>query len=236
MRSLPGMLCAALLAVLLNQDAAASVVGPEWIETDDAGKLPGGAQSTIGVGPLGAIRGSLTSTLLGGDFEDMYVIMIDSPASFSAVVAPVADGITDFDVALWLLGPVSFAGEPAFGLLGNDDAPGAPMGESAIFPLADDGSGAAVQEAGLYYIAVTRSGNVPLSVSGAIFDFMAPTEISGPDGSGGGDIISDWSGDPLGTPGNYRILLNGVSFADVPAPGVLAVLALGAVGLRRRRR
>ena len=59
-----------------------------------------------------------------------------------------------------------------------------------------------------------------------------PTEISGPDGMGGLDVVDDWFGE--GAVGNYVIHLEGVSF--IPAPGAAWALVLLAVHKRRRRR
>ena len=71
---------------------------------------------------------------------------------------------------------------------------------------------------------------------GETFDQVLPTEISGPDGLGGGDPISGWTGDEGTFKGAYRIALQGAEFAEIPAPGALSLLALASFTMRRRRR
>jgi hypothetical protein len=83
---------------------------------------------------------------------------------------------------------------------------------------------------------VTYAGNVPQSRTGAIFNFASPTEISGPDGPGGINPLESWNPTVPLVGGNYDLDVDGVDFADVPAPG--AAMLLGAAGLlaaRRRR-
>ena len=83
--------CSLITALLCAQAHA----GPEWVEgTDDAGdagSISDDAQRPLGTGSLGRVSGQLEG--LGGvglglhqgvddDFEDMYLIFIDDPASF----------------------------------------------------------------------------------------------------------------------------------------------------------
>ncbi|MHC5022619.1 MAG: hypothetical protein ACYTGG_01735 [Planctomycetota bacterium] len=94
-------------------------VGPDFVEGDDAGPLPGDAKETTGSGPLSTIAGELEGDVVSaggsGDFEDMYVIFIESPESFSAATASFLGGATEFDSRLYLFDA------DGFGLLGNDD-------------------------------------------------------------------------------------------------------------------
>ncbi|MHC4349791.1 MAG: hypothetical protein ACYS15_14830 [Planctomycetota bacterium] len=57
---------------------------------------------------------------------------------------------------------------------------------------ATDGSGAIIEEAGLYLLAITVSPQDPASDGGIIFFFGEPDEISGPDGPGGMQPIAAW--------------------------------------------
>ena len=55
-----------------------------------------------------------------------------------------------------------------------------------------------------------------------------------PDGPGAGHAIRGWSGHPEEPLREYSIFLRGATFCEVPAPGTLALLGLGAVARRRR--
>lgn len=198
--------------------SSAATAGPEWPEFGDAGALPGSAQTVVGVGTLKSIKGMLGgSPLTGpGDFQDMYLIQISDPLSFCAKT--VAVGIdccegpfpitqpTNFNTQLWI-----FKADGT-GILGNDDdAADAPR--SRVGNAADDGSGAVIVTAGLYYVAISGGPNDdPLSAGGPIFNQLLPTEVSGPDGVGSAGAITGWTGG--GRIGQYQILFCGASFVE----------------------
>lgn len=214
--------------------------GPEWVEgaqnTGDAGSLPLDAQMTMGKGPMQGIRGSLDFGVNGFDFEDMYVITITEPTEFRVSTLFNDGGSAGFDTTLWLFATFPGGDRLGFGLLANDDFSKNDNG-SFITQFSTDNSGAFVEEPGIYFLAITRAGNVPLGDGGEIFRFDDPFEISGPDGPGGGSPIFGWSGDGDSTGGGeYRIDIVGVGFADVPTPGVLPVLIIGMLATSRRRR
>lgn len=232
-----------VVAITLTATATAS--GPKWEEMGDAGSLPGGAQITMGIGTLGFINGGLgMSALFGGmvDFEDMFLINIVDPMNFRATTDPL-DGklgmaFADFNTQLWLFQPTA---DPldALGIVGNDDHPVTLSQFSLLLPEPTDGfMGGGVVDPGLYYLAITRFGNDPVSAGGEIFAFdpLDPFEISGPDGRGGMMPITGWTGDKGMFEGDYRIALQGVEFAEVPAPGALSLLVLASLTMRRRRR
>jgi hypothetical protein len=229
--------------------------GPDCGESGDAGSLPADAQSctTPGGGPLKSIKGQLAGLAQNGlpDTEDMYLILIDNPAIFCARTVlpnqqaadccggnyPALQG-TNFNTQIWL-----FKFDES-GLLGNDDNPADPP-RSLIGNAANDASGAMVTTPGLYYLAVSGGpGNDPQSAAGAMFNQALVTEVSGPDGPGGGNnTITSWAGG--GPFGEYEILLCGVSY--IPEEGIPTVsewgliilaallLAGGAVFILRRR-
>src|SRR5262245_46347113 len=67
--------------------AAAAYGGPDWVEGNDAGALPGSSQGTSGGTLLNKISGTLTGPsgqlgVGGGDFQDMYLIKITDPLHF----------------------------------------------------------------------------------------------------------------------------------------------------------
>ncbi len=211
-------------------DAAA---GPVWCETlhGDAGAFAMTAQVPQGNGTLSRIDGSLAAAAgAGGDFEDMYLIFIEDPNTFRAttdpadpVLAPLAPGAS-FDTQLWLFRrqPTPLA---AFGSLGNNNTPLNPNPFSLLIPVPTDGS-PPIDDCGLYYLAISRIGDVPMSSGGPIFAIASPTEISGPDGPGGTVAHSAWT--PLPVFGTYAIALLSARFAG---PCVADCDGDGAVGI-----
>ncbi|MBL9119264.1 MAG: DVUA0089 family protein [Phycisphaerae bacterium] len=197
------------LAVALLATTAA-FAGPTFEEVPDAGATPATAQPTTGSGPLGRIKGALAGTADAFDFEDVYLICINDPASFSATVNAT---MTDFDTELWLF---KIDGT---GLLSNDNDPlSFPTIFSRIGNAATDGSGAAVTAPGLYFLAITAKNNVPLAFGQPLFN--DPTfnrvEVSGPDGPGGPFPWQNWTGTPVVESGAYAIDLTGVKFFAPP--------------------
>ena len=206
-----------------------AIAGPDWIEDGDAGRSIADAQNTTSIGLLNTIAGSLG----GLDHEDVYkIIVLDSddiasPVSFGFIQGP---GPT-FNPALWLFDSLGY------GVLGNDDDPilGGP-GARLIAPSTDGVT--LLLPPGEYFLAVTESGNVPLSfnfgVSGGkgsleeIFSFANSLEVSGPDGLGANNPLAEWTGG-AGSFGNYGIVIT-------PAPSSLALLAFASVSISRRKR
>lgn len=220
----------------LSVCASPALAGPDWIEGGfiggpDAGSILETAQPVTGVGQLTTIFGSLSSgtTIDGGvtqpDFEDMYLIRIDVPGTFRFEVTG-----AQFDAQLFLFN-ITLPGE-AFGLLANKDTStsNAPL----LMRPATDGTGADVLLPGTYAIAISGGGRVPVSMTGEIFNFVSPTEISGPDGPGGLNPHIGWTGE--GAVGTYAVEMTDIGYVAIPAPGTLAVLLGGAGGLARRRR
>jgi hypothetical protein len=213
--------------------------GPDIIEnaTGDAGSLPANAKELLGNGALNSITGKLDGLPFAGtpDFEDMYLINITSPATFTATTM---GGVTNFNTQLWLFEA------SGLGLLANDDVVGGPLGVSRMTGAADDGTGATISAAGLYYLAISGFDNDPASLTGPIFLQAVTTEISGPDGTGGSTPVNNWVAAAGADTGDYTIFLEGVEFVPTPVPAAsnvaLIVLAAGlaiggAVILRRRR-
>jgi len=158
----------------------------------------------------------------------MYLIDITDPFLFRASTLITDGGSATFDTQLWLFNL------DGTGLLGNQDA-GPGETDALLLNQSNDGSEVMLDTPGLYYIAITGAGSIPLGgvMSDPMFDFtFGAGEISGPDGpGGGGNSIVDWT-----TPGEfgiYKIALEGVS-TIVPAPA--GVLVLSGFGLLVRRR
>lgn len=206
-----------------------ALAGPDWIEDGDAGRSIDDAQNTTSVGLLNTIAG----TLGGIDHEDVYKLIV---LGADDIASPVSFGFTQgpgpaFNPALWLFDSAGY------GVLGNDDDPilGGP-GSRLIAPSTDGVT--LMLPPGEYFLAVTESGNVPLSFrfgadagKGAleeIFSFANALEVSGPDGIGADNPLYDWSGG-AGSFGNYGIVIT-------PAPASLAILTIAGATTTRRRR
>lgn len=187
-----------------------AIAGPTFEEVPDAGSTPSTAQPTTGSGPSGRIKGELTANADASDFEDMFLICITNPEQFSATVDPVA---TQFNSKLWLFRI------DGTGLLANDnDAGSFPTVFSKLTPVATDGSGAALITPGLYFLAISNKDSTPTSAGGAIFNDPTAngTEVSGPDGPGGGQPIQGWTHDGTAPGGTYAIDITGVKFFSPP--------------------
>ncbi len=210
--------------------SCAAVAGPNWVEPGGgAGSSLATADEPSGSGLLHTISGRLRGPADGqgaSDFEDVYRIFISAPTAFSARTFG-GPGSATFNTQLWLF---DASGR---GLLGNDDAgPGEPG--SLLLSMSTDLTGVQITTPGVYYLAISGLGNVPVSAGGMIFEFVTPFEISGPDGPGGAAPLQGWSG--AGAFGDYVIELQGVSFVpSVGSAGVMGVF-MGMVGTCRRRR
>lgn len=203
-----------------------------------AGNRLSTAFAPIGVGSIQQIHGNLTGSFGRGvdhpDYEDAFLVNISDPSAFSAQTYsaltpnPLGRSLTGFDTTLWLFD----MGEHA--LLANQDRPGGDR--SSFLPnAADDGSGQTVPGPGCYMIVVSISGRMPLSAAALpMFSFGSLTEVSGPDGPGGGSPLETWEGLP-GAGGEYFIYLSGVEFCPAPGPGAALGMAGLALASRRRR-
>ncbi len=211
----------ARLSIILGVLSISSpaLAGPDWPESTDAGPLPSSATPVVGVGELRSIRGTLTGFPLAGppDFEDMFLIKIANPSIFCAktVLQPFdccgrpfnVTQPTNFNTQLWI-----FKADGR-GIIANDDDPADPP-RSRVTSFSNDGSGAVITTPGLYYIAISGGpNNDPVSSTGNIFNQALATEISGPDGLGGPNPITGWTGN--GPIGQYQILFCGAEFVDI---------------------
>src|SRR5262249_53909121 len=153
-------------------------------EVGDAGSDLFSAQIATGAGQLASITGSLSNGAVP-DFEDLYVIRIANPLTFSLTVEP------GFNVQMFLFNIT--VNHQVFGLLANDDISEENAG-ARLLAAATDGTGVMVTTPGDYLLAITGFNNDPLSATGAIFNQLVTTEISGPDGPGGFNAFTGWSG------------------------------------------
>ncbi len=201
-----------------------------WIEVGDAGDGVGGNYQVIDNSQgatLTAIVGNTDGD--GGDFVDSYLLTINDPITFTATTV----GGAGFDTMLYLFDV------NGFGQVANDDVSGISV-RSRLVGSSNDGTGITVG-VGTYLLAVTGFQMDPEDILGqTIFDIPigSATEISGPDGSGGGSVLAQWEDNSVlgsAATGNYSVSLEGVG--PVPAPGAVTLLgATGAFAGGRRRR
>lgn len=218
--------------------APIALAGPDWDEgPTDAGSTLGTAQVININSSLNTISGKLTGTaLVGGDFQDCFVVDISSPMNFSLTTAPGAGGPANFNPMMFLFRIDVFGGQSvAKAIMANNDiAPG--NVQSGLGKETNDGSGATITQAGLYLIAISGFGSQPINAQGEfLFNqaFLQPGVIAGPaTNPSGGYLLDGWSAD--GSAGTYVMTVSGIS--GVPAPGALSLLALGGLVGRRRQR
>lgn len=102
------------LPTLIFLSGASVSFAATWTESGDAGDLPSAAQLTMGSGPLDAIEGSI----LDEADQDMFLVVIDDPAAFSASTNNAGTNLVfDDDTQLFLFDAAGF------GVLANDDDP-----------------------------------------------------------------------------------------------------------------
>lgn len=188
--------------------SAGALAGPAFTEPPmDAGSSKATAADASGIAASGTISGTLTgTTLVRGvpDFEDMYIISIHQPGRWQVSTTPITGrhlGFAEFNSVLWLF---QFSDER--GRLANDDAFPPPGDVGARFRnMATDGTSLTITAPGLYLLAVSVQGRIPVDqFNNPLFHFALPTEVSGPDGST--LPLHHWVGVPeVEIPGSYTI-------------------------------
>lgn len=219
--------------LLLAICAGTAAAGPDWIEDGDAGFNIMTAQDTTSVGAIQSVAGILQGET---DTEDVYRIQIENGTDFDNQSLGFAfRGMdTQFNASMWLFDSYGF------GVLGNDDDPLTGGPDARLTVPSSDGVTLSLAP-GIYYLAITESGNVPLGLLGEfgrtglgegelaeIFSFASSTEVSGPDGAAGGSVLAGWSGG-AGNLGGYGIEIT-------PTPSSAVLLGFGAIAAGRRRR
>lgn len=214
---------------LISGIAAGTAPAAVLVEAGDAGDLPGTAQLAAGVAPSGtpldAITGVAQDCGVGSCDQDMFKIYISDPANFSASTNN-SETLLD-DTMLYV-----FDGNGR-GVLATDDIDGFNYKSS----LAAGSLGAS--PAGVYYLAVSKGFNTPVSglpadESKEIFiasSLGGATTAIGATGGGAANPVVGWYLFPLDDAGGaYRINLTGATFL-VPEPGFSLMIGCGAVCL-----
>ncbi len=214
-----------LIAVTASLALAGIVSAQNFTEIGDAGQTLGTAQATaaspaVAGMPLASITGSLFSI---GD-ADIFAIYINSPSTFSATTVNAVTTTANTDTALFLFDSTGKA------IYANDDAAGGlSVGSSlpANNPLGP-------QVVGVYYLAISLSGNEPVNFASQLM-FMMPTtstDLRGPNSQATGGLFAfDANGVNATVGGNYRIDLTGAQTSAVPEPSTVALAVFGALGL-----
>ena len=162
-----------------------------WVETSDApALLPG--QATYGEGLVVRIDGELSSA----NDVDVYRIQIDDPEQFHASTV----GLVNFDSQLYLFDA------NGNGISFNDDDP-AITGSWSIL------SGIHIPSPGIYYLAICKWDNDPISVSGNIWLDEPSTVERSPDGPGAANPLSSWNSQGVGRTGPYSVSIRGAKFS-----------------------
>lgn len=204
--------CAA--AALLLAVSTPLLHAQTYIEMGDAGQTPGTVQNT---GLTQSGNGALTilGTIGGANDADVFRINLTSPAAFSATtvnaLTMASGGLGGLDTQLFLFDSLF---RPIFA---NDDANGTslqstlPAGTSFTLSLAP----------GVYYIAISLSGNNPVNINNQlVFDTGLSTSLRGMASGLNPTSFSDFnSGATFAQSGAYAI-----NIAAVPEAGSTVVL------------
>ena len=219
-----------LLTVAAIVPACASL-----IVASGAGALPGTAQDLTGVYAT-EITGTIPDTTDPFLGVNMFAIDIPIAADFSAITIGSPFGITDTELFLF--------DSSGRGVYANDDISGAntlsclPSIVANPCPSAQP-PGIGPLTPGIYYLAITRSSNMPLSATGEIFTINNSTDVVGPDLTmGGNDPITGWDGGAFTSSDtdlvDYDILITGVT-APEPATWIATGAACALLGILRRK-
>lgn len=239
-------LCDSLTRIGVTPLAAATALsllspafaGPSWDKDylEDAGQTASTAQLiTSSLSPIIVVSGRLTGYgFVASDFVDMYQLQITNQTWVSISTAGGAlGGGASFDSELFLFRRKGGNGNNAraVALKGNNDAApgnsGSRLGEGP-----DPNSNAVLLSPGFYFLAVTGVGSIAYGEDGA--PIWPDLGLPGQTISGNERFLDDWTGN--GQVGEYSIRLQIASGGAVPTPGALALLGLGAIASRRRRR
>jgi hypothetical protein len=201
------------------------------IVASGAGALPGTAQDLTGLDPT-EITGSIPDTIDPILGVNMFKIDIVDPLDFSAITMKSSFGITDTELFLF--------DSNANGVYMNDDLGGGDPTTYTLscLPSADGSnpcsssrpSGVGPTSPGIYYLAISRSSNMPTSAGNEIFNVLNSTDVVGPSISG---AVDGWDGGAFTSDDpdlvNFDIVLTGTTTSAVPEPAITTLI--GAAGL-----
>jgi hypothetical protein len=202
-------------------------------ESGDAGSTQGGAQNTgFNIGPAGGqwtIFGTIGPT--NANDADVYQLVLNAPFTFSATtvnpLTAASGGIGGLDTQLFLF---NSAGVPIYA---NNDANGTtlqstlPSRSNFTFSLG----------AGVYYLAISLSGNDPVNSNGQLVFATGGGDPTAIRGIASGINPTNWNDfdnfTSVPQTGAYQI--NIFSAPESGSTIVMMVIALAAVAVARRR-
>lgn len=225
-------------ATALVACSATALAGPDWdLDYEVDAKQTATTAQIINAGPTPVlhISGRLSGYgLTGSDFVDMYQIEITSDTLVSISTAGGdLGGWSDFDTQLFLFRRKGGNGNNirAVALKGNDNAAVDTLG-SRIGEDANPNSNSVLLRKGVYFLAVAGAGSYAYDEDGnAIWESLGQ---NGQTISGNEVFLDNWTDG--GAVGTYTIRLQSLAGGAIPAPGAIALLGLGVLGRRRRRR
>ena len=220
MKPLILFICASALATIAGAVPLCTISPGSWCEAavGDAGGFIANAEATKGTGALNSIIGNIGNGTAG---TDLYSILIENPAQFSATLAAyTSTGYTgETNAALYLFDATGHGIEAA--------SEGTAL-SSFVGP------------AGYYFVGVVPNGNLTEytanGASSAVFNPFVNGQDSLP--VAGSSALDKYSQDGCGTSctGAYEVTLNGAQYSNLPEPGSLALfgVAFSTVSLIRR--
>lgn len=195
-----------------------------WCEkgSGDAGQSLADAEITAGGPVLTDIIGSIGNGTKGAD---LYEIMITDPLTFSATSDTGPFKNQDPNPALYL---IDLSGHGVYAI--DDDS------DTNTQATLQAGLGIGPQTAGLYFLIVAPSGNVPVGPGGnPLFTLTVGSDVAADN-----HVLDHFSHDGCGDgcTGKYDIQLTGANFAEAPEPASVALVGTGilALGFLRRKR
>ena len=214
--------------------------------TPDSGDLISNANITRGQGGLNRITGRLSGgvhpTTGNISFDaDVYCIKITDPANFSAITSSTNDAV------------LALFDSQGRGIAFNDNRTDQATGNTARLTNLLTSAlqpGTYFLGVGLNSVGALARYTRPLNAAGGLM-FSGPANNIAPVANdptrrvevgplNPNDVLSGWEeqvpGAALPFSYSYTLTLTGVDYHTIPAPGASALLGLGALALRRRRR
>ncbi len=193
-------------------------------ENGDAGGTIGTASPTGIIGSFGDPLTAITGTISSGGDVDIFIIAITNTTLFSATTNN-GGTLGSLDTALFLF---NSSGAPVYA---NDDAPG---GLSLQSTLPAGNSFISVLSPGIYFLAISLSGNNPVNSSNQLlFTTSADTTaVRGPAAGLNPNTLSNFNGlTSFPQSGSYQIDIASLSTNVIPEPSTWIFLAMGAMTL-----